>query len=163
MLAIVSEALPVLVNVMDWAALVVPTCCALKVSEAGDRLTAGADAGGDCDPPEPPPQAIQTQARRAALPAIKSAGRHFSFRSRLSQNRIRRAPSSSIHDEGRRKPDGGFVLNEGGVAEDAVVVTVSVSATGDALVTLTDGVVRVHVAPVGQPLTTLKFTTPVNP
>jgi hypothetical protein len=40
---------------------------------------------------------------------------------------------------------------------------VSVSATAKALLRLTDGDVNLHVAPVGQPLTTLRLTVPVNP
>jgi hypothetical protein len=51
----------------------------------------------------------------------------------------------------------------GGVLAAAVVVTVSVSVTGEALVTLTDGEVSLQVAPVGQPLATLRLTVPVNP
>ena len=44
-----------------------------------------------------------------------------------------------------------------------VVVMVSVSATAEALLTLIDGDVNVHVAPVGQPLATLRLTVPMNP
>ena len=39
----VSGALPVLVTVTNCAELVVPTVCAGKVKEAGDKLTAGCD------------------------------------------------------------------------------------------------------------------------
>ena len=51
----------------------------------------------------------------------------------------------------------------GGALAAPVVVIVNVSVTGVALVTLTDGVAKVQVAPVGQPLATERFTVPVNP
>jgi hypothetical protein len=50
-----------------------------------------------------------------------------------------------------------------GAADDPVVVIVSVEVTADALVGVTDAGAMVQVAPVGQPLVTLRFTVPVNP
>ncbi len=44
-----------------------------------------------------------------------------------------------------------------------MVVMVSASVTAEELVTLTDGDANVQVAPVGQPLVTLRLTVPVNP
>src|SRR5215212_11251004 len=48
-----SGALPVLVMVIDWGALVVPIDCSAKVRELGANLTAGAPAGGGGVPPPP--------------------------------------------------------------------------------------------------------------
>ena len=50
-----SEALPVLVIVIDCGALVVPIACAAKVSDVGVKVTAGAAAGGAGVPPPPLP------------------------------------------------------------------------------------------------------------
>ena len=43
------------------------------------------------------------------------------------------------------------------------MVIVSVSVTAEAPLTVTEGDARVQVAPVGQPLATLRLTVPVNP
>jgi hypothetical protein len=64
---------------------------------------------------------------------------------------------------GRRKLGGILRCRAGGAQAEAVVVIVSTSVTADAPLTLTDGDANVQVAPVGQPLATLRFTVPVNP
>jgi hypothetical protein len=51
----------------------------------------------------------------------------------------------------------------GGALLAAVVVMVSTSVAAEVLLTVTDGEAKVQVAPVGQPLATLRVTVPVNP
>jgi hypothetical protein len=49
-----SEALPVFVTVIDCGALVVPIACAAKVSDVGEKVTAGTPDGAGGAPPPPP-------------------------------------------------------------------------------------------------------------
>ena len=161
-LVTLRAALPVFDSVTDLAGLVVPTFCELKVRVADERLTAGAEAGGGALPP-PPPQAIHKPATIKVLADKRTAGRHR-FAGAMKRNaRISRPANRPSCPSGRRKFGGVLRYTKGRALEDAVVVMVSRSVTAEAPLTVTDGDESVQVAPVGQPLTTLRVTVPVKP
>lgn len=83
---------------------------------------------------------------------------------RRSMARASAPARSQINPKGRRKPGGTLGCTAGGALLElgAVVVMVSRSVCAVVLVTSTEGFAKVQVAPVGQPLATLRSTIPVN-
>jgi hypothetical protein len=72
-------------------------------------------------------------------------------------------PASNQKNPTKRKLGGTLRCRAGGALVGAVVVMVSVLVAAEALLTMTDVGESVQVAPVGQPLATLRLTVPVNP
>ena len=163
MLEMSRAAFPVLLTVTLWTPLVVPTFCELKVKPEAERLIAGAVAGGCVPPPEPPPQAAQIPNHKSIDPSRRKTGLCRRFVDHASPVRIISTTRRLKNRVGKPKPDGVRHWTMGGALAAAVVVIVRVSVTDDALVTLTDDVPKVQVAPVGQPLVTDRLTLPVNP
>jgi hypothetical protein len=161
-LVTLRAALPVFDSVTVCAGLVVPIFCELKVRPVVERLTAGVGVGVGVPPP-PPPQATHKPATINVLANNRVAGRH-----RFAEVPRRNARASSpannpSNPTGRRKLGGIFRCTKGGALAEAVVVMVSVSVTAEVPLTVTEGDASVQVAPVGQPLATLRLTVPVNP
>src|SRR5579862_8363100 len=164
MLAMSKTAFPVLLRVTAWAVLVVPTFCEVKVIPLDERLTAGAVGGGGVPPPPLlPPQATQTPTTSSIVANSNTAGRLRIAGKPRSMARINNAASVPVSPLGRWKLGGAVGRKEGGAVAGPVVVIVRVAVTGDALVGLTEAGATTQVAPVGQPLVTLRFTVPVNP
>jgi len=161
-LVTLRAASPVFESVTVFAALVVPIFWELKVRLADERLTVGVGVGGGVPPP-PPPQATHKPATINVLANRRTAGRHR-FAEVLRRNaRISRPANNPSKPTGRRKLGGVLRRTRGGALAEPVVVMVSVLATGEALVGLTDAGDMMQVAPVGQPLATLRLTVSVNP
>lgn len=158
-LVTLRAALPVFDNVTDLAGLVVPTFCEPKVRVAGERLTAGVEAGGGVLLP-PPPQAIHKPATIKVLADRRTAGRHR-FAGAMRRNASISSPVNRPNSpKGRRKSGGVLRCTKGRAMEEAVVVMVSRSVTAEAPLTVTDGDASVQVAPIGQPLATVRLTVP---
>ena len=83
----------------------------------------------------------------------------------VPRSKARASNPASNHSQatGRRKPGGTRRSETGGAPAPAVVVMVSTSVTADEPLTVTEGEAKAQVAPVGQPLATLRVTAPVNP
>lgn len=164
MLVMLRLPVPVLVNVTLCAALVAPVFTELKLRVAAERLTAGTAVGpGVPPPPPPPPQAAQTPTTRREVANTKAAGRRRSAEEVRSTPRASDPAKNQSNPTGNRKLGGIFRCSIGRVLLAPVVAMVSASVTAEALLRVTDGDVNVQVAPVGQPLATLRLTLPVNP
>ena len=161
-LVTLRAASPVFDSVTVFAALVVAIFCAAKVRLPDERLTAGAGVGGGATVP-PPPHAIHRLATRKVLASRRTAGRQRLAEVPSKSARTSIPANNPISPMGRRKLGGVLRCARGRALEGAVVVMVSVSVTAEAPLTVTEGDARVQVAPVGQPLATLRLTVPVNP
>jgi hypothetical protein len=150
-------AVPVLASVTLWAALVVPIFWELKVRRVGEKLTVGerltveVKSGGEL-----PPQAAQTAPITRMVANNKAAGRRCKRGKARSNAKASETIRSQIAPTGTRGPSEILRCKRGGVPAAPVVVMVSVLVTGEVLPTVTDVGEKVQLAPVGQPLATLR-------
>jgi hypothetical protein len=162
MLVMARLALPVLARVTVWAVLVEPIFCEPNVRLPGDKPTPGVGVGGGVVPP-PPPQATHTPPRISMVANSRATGRRWVADVNSSRAKASAPASNQSNPAGGPKLGGVRRCPKGGVQLPPVVIMFSVLAAGDAPVGLTDAGEIVQVAPVGQPLTTLRLTVPVNP
>lgn len=157
-------AVPLLVRVTLCAELVVPIFCEVKVRLLDERLTAGVGVGVGLPPPPPlPPQATHTPATVSIVANNNVAGLRLIVAEPRSVARTSIPANSPRNPAGKRKFGGTPRCRAGGALAEPVVVIVSTSVTAEAPLTVTAGDANVQLAPVGQPLATLRLTVPVNP
>jgi len=135
-LVMFKVALPVLVSVALWAALVVPTFCEPKERLEGDRLTEGAGGGGEELPP-PPPQATQAPTTKNAATISQTGERRVTMVASVA--RISNPDNSQNKATEGPNPGGSLRCRVGSVAlDEAAVVTVSVAVAPEEPVRVTD-------------------------
>jgi hypothetical protein len=163
-LEMLSKALPLLVSVTLWAALVEFRANWPNERLVVERLAMGAGAGPPPPPPPPPPQAAQIPTTSNRVANIQPAVRRRALAKLASVARASNPAHSQGPPAGRRKLGGILNCGVGGVAllpAEGVMVNMAVTAAEP--VKLSDGGETVQDPPGIAVTPQDRFMAPVNP